>query len=71
MKFILNFFLFGIIFFLISIYFPEAFQTLVSWAQNSYDFVYTGIQTIIEKLSPSKGSPESASFRYIALLPIY
>lgn len=39
MRFILSFFFFGFLFFLIWVFFPEAFYTLVSWAQAVYDFL--------------------------------
>ncbi len=38
MRFIIEFFLFGFLFFLLWHFFPEAFATLVSWAQAVYDF---------------------------------
>ncbi len=38
LRFILNFFLFGILFYLIYLFFPEAFHTLVSWANDIYQF---------------------------------
>lgn len=38
MRFILNFIFFGILFYLIYIYFPDAFHTLVSWVSKIYDF---------------------------------
>jgi hypothetical protein len=39
MRFFLNFFFFGLLFYLIYLFFPEAFNTLVSWAQKFYDFL--------------------------------
>jgi len=39
MRFIINFFLFGFIFYLISVFFPDAFHTLVSWAEHVYVFL--------------------------------
>lgn len=38
LRFIFNFFLFGILFYLIYLFFPDAFQTLVSWAHQVYEF---------------------------------
>lgn len=38
MRFILNFIFFGILFYLIWMFFPEAFKTLVSWADNVVAF---------------------------------
>lgn len=38
-RFIINFFLFGLLFYLIHLFFPEAFQTLVSWADRTYEYM--------------------------------
>ncbi|CRX39121.1 hypothetical protein [Estrella lausannensis] len=35
-RFLLNFFLFGILYFLIYTFFPDAFSTLVEWAGKVY-----------------------------------
>lgn len=60
MRFIINFFLFGFLFYLISVFFPEAFQTLVSWAAHVYTFLSDMIHNISDKLG-GKGaaSPEA------------
>lgn len=39
LRFVFNFILFGILFFLIWHFFPEAFNTLVSWAASIVDFL--------------------------------
>lgn len=39
MRFILNFIFFGILFYVIYLYFPEAFHTLVSWAGAVVNFL--------------------------------
>lgn len=39
MRFILNFFLFGLLFYLIYLFFPEAFATLLSWANSVYEYL--------------------------------
>ena len=39
MRFILNFFFFGLLFYLIYLFFPEAFHTLVSWADRTVEFL--------------------------------
>jgi hypothetical protein len=39
LRFIINFILFGILFYLIYLFFPEAFATLVTWANKSYEFL--------------------------------
>lgn len=38
MRFILNFIFFGILFYLIYLFFPDAFKTLVSWANQAYEY---------------------------------
>lgn len=54
MRFILNFFIFGFIFFLIYLFFPEAFQTLVSWAQSTYNFFHDLFVSASEKFHTEK-----------------
>lgn len=49
LRFIANFILFGIIFYLISVYFPEPFKTLVSWADVIVNFVKESFQMLMEK----------------------
>lgn len=60
MRFILNFFIFGFIFYLIYIFFPEAFNTLVSWANSVYDFLSNLIRMAIDKMSPNRPPSESS-----------
>lgn len=60
MRFILNFFLFGILFYLIYIFFPEAFNTLVSWAGAVYGFFHDIIMGIVEKVQEKKGAEHEA-----------
>lgn len=51
MKFIFNFIFFGLLFYLISIYFPDAFATLQSWALAIVNFAKDGFHYITEKMS--------------------
>lgn len=39
LRFFLNFIFFGVLFYAIHLFFPDAFQTLVSWAGSIYDFI--------------------------------
>ena len=39
MRFILGFIFFGLLFYALSVYFPEAFQTLTGWAAGLFDFI--------------------------------
>ncbi|OJU81124.1 MAG: hypothetical protein BGO10_09480 [Chlamydia sp. 32-24] len=47
MRFIVNFILFGILFYIIYLYFPEAFATLVSWVSQLFDFLRDVGTTIV------------------------
>ncbi len=60
MRVIINFFVFGFIFYLIYIFFPDAFQTLVSWASAVYEFFHGLVQTVIEKTGGKPKSTEHA-----------
>lgn len=51
MRFIFYFIFFGLLFYIISLYFPEAFHTLVSWAAKVYEFLYNLVAGFIEKLN--------------------
>jgi hypothetical protein len=69
MRFIINFFLFGFLFFLIYVFFPDAFKTLVSWAQAVYDFFNGLVQTGIEKSGMRKSEhPAEAPKQAMAML---
>lgn len=61
MRFILNFFLFGFLFFLLWHFFPEAFATLVSWAQSTFDFFRDLFSNVKEKVETAK-EPAKAFF---------
>jgi hypothetical protein len=61
MRFIINFFIFGFIFYLIYIFFPDAFQTLTSWAGHVYDFFRGIVQMIVERYNEWKGVPAAPS----------
>ncbi len=50
MKFIWNFFFFGILFYLISLAFPDTFHTLVSWANQIVAFFKDLIMGVVDKV---------------------
>jgi hypothetical protein len=64
MRFILNFFFYGLLFFLIYLFFPEAFNTLVSWANETYiflrDFIQKAIGTVKETKKDDLPAPQQA-----------
>lgn len=57
MRFIFNFIFFGILFYLISVYFPEPFHTLVSWADSIVSFVKELFHMLMERISSSGAPP--------------
>lgn len=71
-KFLLNFIGYGILFYVIYLFFPEAFKTLVSWADKIYEFFNGVLLETSEKIrhQESSNSLQSAfdtlkSFFYI------
>lgn len=52
-KFIINFIVFGIIFFLIHRYIPTVFDQLVSWLNQGYDFLVGLVMQLVDKLHQS------------------
>lgn len=49
MRFILGFIFFGLLFYALYIYFPDAFQTLVSWAADIFNAIRNWIQQLSGK----------------------
>ena len=70
MRFVFNFIFFGMLFFVIYHYFPEAFDTLVSWARAIYLFVIDVGTSIVERVregTEGRNGKEAASL--LMLLP--
>lgn len=55
MRFILNFIFFGILFYVIYLFFPEAFSTMVGWAHQVYEFLRDLFLQIAGKFQDWKG----------------
>lgn len=68
MRFILNFIFFGVLFYVIYLFFPDAFHTLVGWANGIYEFLRDIFIQLTGKYHEWKGgeahqaSPEQALF---------
>lgn len=58
MRFLLYFIFFGLLFYVIWMYFPEAFQTLVSWAAKVYTFIHDIVVAIVDKINAWTGSTQ-------------
>lgn len=71
MRFIFNFFFFGLLFFLIYIFLPDTFHTLVSWATSAYEFIRGFVQELTQKyhtsITPEAG--EAAKAILFLILP--
>lgn len=65
MRFVLNFFFFGLLFYLIWMFFPEAFMTLVNWANHVVMFfrdLFMGISDKVHQNSPAPATAPAAAF---------
>ena len=60
MRFIFNFFFFGFIFYLIWLFFPDAFHTLEGWAGAVYEFFKGIIENISNKAAHTTPTPPAA-----------
>ncbi len=49
MRFILNFIFFALLFYAIYFFFPDAFQTMVTWVRDTFAFIKAGIEEIVQK----------------------
>lgn len=54
-RFLLNFLLFGVLFYVIYLFFPDAFKTLVSWADKVYEFLRDLVLLLVEKYRAWRG----------------
>lgn len=55
MRFIFNFVFFGILFYLIFLFFPDAFHTLVGWVNQVYVFLRDLVMQVVEKFHEHSG----------------
>lgn len=72
MKFLFNFVFFGVLFYVIYLFFPDAFRVLVSWADSAYQLirdlgllVYRKVQEL-RQTSPS--TPSAALWQLGSLI---
>lgn len=61
MKFVWNFILFGIIFFLIHKFFPTAFETVFSWTDQVYGIIEKFVMALVAKIQAALGSGGNGS----------
>ena len=60
MRFIFNFVFFGLLFFLISRFLPETFETLVGWVNSLYEVLQEAVVWTIEKVRSLTSSAGNA-----------
>lgn len=53
-RFFINFILFGLLFYLISVFFPDTFHTLVSWVSSLYEFLKGIVLEVVQKFHGMK-----------------
>ncbi len=58
-KFVLNFILFGCIYFLLWRFFPSAFDFLLDWVNQGYEFVATWVEQLIDKSQQANSYTDS------------
>lgn len=63
MRFIIGFVFFALLFYAIYIYFPDAFNTMVSWDAKVFDFLRDGVNKIIpgntHPATPAPNAPQA------------
>ncbi len=59
MRFVLNFIFFGLLFFIIWKFFPEAFHTLVTWVTALYDWLYHLFHSLFEQVNKAEATKEA------------
>ena len=65
LRFLFNFIFFGLIFYVISKFFPDAFSQLINWAEVLYDFLVSigekGVSMIKEVTRPDAAKEEAGT----------
>ncbi len=56
MRFILHFIFYGLLFYAIYLFFPEAFTKLVSWAGDAFNFIKSAVEQLIQSIQNAKSS---------------
>lgn len=72
LRFILNFILFGVLFYAIYLLFPDAFHKMVGWADSIFEFLkdlFTQLSTKLQEWGAQKEKPQSEHALF--LLPLW
>lgn len=57
MRLIFGFVFFGLVFYAIWFYYPDAFQTLVSWAAKTFNFLHDLVLSLFDKFNKTSSAP--------------
>lgn len=57
LKFIANFIVFGVLFYLIYVYFPDQFHILTTWAESIVNFVKDLFHAVMDKVGTHPTAP--------------
>lgn len=67
MRFILNFIFYGFLFYIIWLFFPDAFNKLVSWVTQAYEFLRDLVMQVIAKFNHSTESGSHTAMVFFRL----
>jgi hypothetical protein len=74
MRFILNFIFFGVLFYAIYLIFPDAFHTMVGWANSIYEFIrdiFLQLTSKVQEWRGQKGPHNPSPQRALFLIPLW
>lgn len=71
MRFIFNFIFFGLLYYIIFLAFPEAFQKLVSWVTTLFEFLRDIFMQLYHRLQDLMGRREGSTQAALLLIPIW
>ncbi|MFA6914886.1 MAG: hypothetical protein WC222_00680 [Parachlamydiales bacterium] len=69
MRFIFNFVFFGLLFFVIWKFFPDAFTTLVGWVSALYNYLHHLFQSLIDNVNKATETGEHPVKQTATMLP--
>lgn len=69
MRFIFNFVFFGLLFFIIWKFFPDAFTTLVGWVTALFNYLHHLFQTLVDSVNRATEGDGHTTKQGAALLP--
>ena len=73
MRFILNFIFFGLLFYLIYLFFPDAFNTLLSWVQQIYEFfrdLFSNVSKKVQREDDTRPNNPTQTF-FLMLIELF